>query len=81
MSGADVKILARGSSGLSGADLKSVVEEGKLLYAHAVASGKASTPVESFFVRAIETCRSNRRSYCKKRAPAFGVSTYAFPTV
>ena len=76
--GADVTMLARRSQGLSGADLKSVVEEGKLLYAHAIASGKEPGAVEPFFMRAIGGCLANRRSYGKRIAPAFG-GKYGFP--
>ncbi|HTU44653.1 MAG TPA: ATP-binding protein [Bryobacteraceae bacterium] len=79
ISGADVTMLARRSHGLSGADLKSVVEEGKLLYAHAVTTGKEAREVESFFVRAIGTCLANRRSYGKRIASAFGGGRYGFP--
>ena len=39
-----VEMLARNSQDLSGADLKAVVEEAKLLYAHAMANGAESAP-------------------------------------
>ncbi len=81
VSAANTKILARSSHGLSGADLKSVIEEGKLLYAHAVTNGKESAPVENFFIRAIETCLNNRRSYGRKRPSTFGAGIFGFPTV
>jgi transitional endoplasmic reticulum ATPase len=77
--GADVMMLARQSQGLSGADLKAVIEEGKLLYAHAVATGKEARAVETFFVRAIGACRANRRSYGRRSAAPFGGATYGFP--
>jgi transitional endoplasmic reticulum ATPase len=76
---ADVELLARSTHGLSGADLKSVVEESKLLYAHSRASGKECTDVESFFVRAIRTCFANRRTYGKRIAGPFGGMRYGFP--
>ncbi|HEX3682102.1 MAG TPA: ATP-binding protein [Bryobacteraceae bacterium] len=79
ISGADVTMLARRSQGLSGADLKSVVEEGKLLYAHALANGHNPDSVESFFVRAIGACLANHRSYGKRIAPTFGGVRYGFP--
>lgn len=64
---ADVPLLARASNGLSGADLKSIVEEGKLLYAHALVSGKSINSPEDYFLRAIHTCRDNRRGCGKTR--------------
>ena len=76
---ADVEILAHASGSLSGADLKSVIEEGKLLYARALTTGAATLPIENFFLRAIATCKSNRRSY-GKRIPRLGTSTYGFPS-
>jgi hypothetical protein len=76
---ADVKLLARKSRSLSGADLKSVVEEGKLLYAHAVVTGRACVPVDRFFIRAIDTTLLNRRSYGKRKKLPFGESNYGFP--
>jgi shikimate kinase len=77
--GADVVMLARSTHGLSGADLKSVVEEGKLLYAHARATGTECGDVESFFVRAIGSCFANRRSYGRRIAGPFGGTRYGFP--
>lgn len=76
---ADVQMLAQHSRGLSGADLKSVVEEGKLLYAHAVASGKEPDAIEPFFLRAIGGCLANRRNYGKRIASAFGGARYGLP--
>jgi transitional endoplasmic reticulum ATPase len=76
---ADVKLLARKSHGLSGADLKSVIEEGKLLYAHALVTGRECVPVDRFFIRAIETTLLNRRSYGKRKKLPFGESNYGFP--
>jgi transitional endoplasmic reticulum ATPase len=71
ISAANVRMLASSSHGLSGADLKSVVEEGKLLYAHAVATGRETSAVEPFFLRAIESCMANRRSYGRRSAIGF----------
>jgi ATP-dependent 26S proteasome regulatory subunit len=62
VNGADVDRLARAGHGLSGADLKAVVYEGKLLYARALVRGRAMTAVEDYFLKAIRTCRENRRN-------------------
>src|SRR5205823_4822649 len=44
---ADVELLAAASHNLTGADLKAVVEDGKLAYAHDRVSENAARPVES----------------------------------
>jgi hypothetical protein len=59
----------------TGADLKAVVEDGKLLFAHAVAKGEPLRPVEDYFLKGVETVRSNRRNYKKRRPAPFGEST------
>jgi AAA+ superfamily predicted ATPase len=76
---ADISLLASKSRGLSGADLKSVVEEGKLLYAHAVSKGCESLPVDRFFISAIETTRANRRNYGRCSVQPFRESRFGFP--
>ena len=65
---ADVRLIARHSRGLTGADLKSVVEDGKLLFAHDRIQGR-QRPVEDYFHEAIETVRDNRRKYVRSRPP------------
>ncbi len=73
--------LAAASHGLTGADLRAVVEEGKLLFAHDKANGKPLRPIEEYFLEAIETVRENRRSYTKRRpAPFREVSRIGFET-
>src|SRR6185295_469963 len=57
--GADVAIVASASRGLTGADLKSVVEDGKLMFAHDKANEKPLRQPEDYFLEAIETVRSN----------------------
>jgi ATP-dependent 26S proteasome regulatory subunit len=79
ISNVDIAVLARQSNGLSGADLKSVVEEGKLLFAYAVENGRDLSPVEDFFIRAIQSCLKNRRNYGQKSS-GWGSSRYGFPT-
>ncbi len=56
----DVEALAHESRGLSGADLKSVIEEGKLLYAHSLLKGVAAAAPETYFLRAIRSCGNHR---------------------
>jgi ATP-dependent 26S proteasome regulatory subunit len=63
----DAAILSAASNGLTGADLRSVLEDGKLLYAHDKARGESMRPVEEYFLDAVETVRANRRNYLRKR--------------
>jgi ATP-dependent 26S proteasome regulatory subunit len=62
---ADVSRLAAASRGLTGADLKNVVEDGKLLFAHDRAAAQPVRPVDEYFLEAIASVRANRRSYAR----------------
>jgi SpoVK/Ycf46/Vps4 family AAA+-type ATPase len=62
----DVTLLAEASHGLTGADLKAVVEDAKLDFAHDQACGKPPSGAEEYFLKAIETVRANRRNYARK---------------
>jgi ATP-dependent 26S proteasome regulatory subunit len=64
---ADIALLATASRGLTGADLKAVVEDGKLLFAHDKVRGRHLRAVEEYFLDAIRTVRENRRSYRRKK--------------
>jgi len=64
---ADPNLLARSSGGLTGADLKSVVEDAKLLYAHEWVQGCAVRSVEEYFLEAIATIKKGRRKYGRRR--------------
>jgi len=75
---ADISLLARESKGLSGADLKSIVEEGKLLYAHSKVKGNSIAEPEYYFLRAIQACRDNRRSYGKTNPTSGEAVRYGF---
>jgi len=66
--GAGVPALAAASEGLTGADLKNVVEDAKLLFAHDRATGKELRPAEEYFLEAIEGVRANRRKYRQGKA-------------
>jgi ATP-dependent 26S proteasome regulatory subunit len=70
--GADVSPIVNASHGLTGADLKSVIEDGKLLFAHDRLTGKFERSAEEYFLAAIETIRANRRSYGKRKVKPFG---------
>ena len=76
----DVPRIARATKGLSGADLKSIVEEGKLLYAQALVQRQEMKAPEEYFLRAVQTCRDNRRNYGKSNSRRGEVTSYGFPT-
>jgi predicted AAA+ superfamily ATPase len=57
-SGVEVSVIVDASQGLTGADLKSVVEDGKLLLAHDRSTGKSVRPVEEYLLQAIAMCVS-----------------------
>jgi ATP-dependent 26S proteasome regulatory subunit len=75
ISAVDLTAIVDASQGLTGADLKSVVEDGKLLLAHDRATGKPLRPVEDYFLDAIETIRTNRRNYARRKPGPFGEET------
>jgi AAA+ superfamily predicted ATPase len=58
---ADLATLANASRGLTGADLKAVVEDAKLLYAQDVVLNAPSRPAEQYYLEAIATVRANGR--------------------
>jgi broad-specificity NMP kinase len=64
----DTSLLAAASRGLTGADLKAVVEDGKLLFAHDKTRGRSLRAIEDYFLEAIATVRANRRSYGRRKA-------------
>jgi ATP-dependent 26S proteasome regulatory subunit len=66
----DVGVLADASEGLSGADLKRVIEDGKLLFAFARQRGASLQPASAYFVSAIETVRKNKEQYAAAEARA-----------
>jgi predicted AAA+ superfamily ATPase len=69
---ADIALLASASRGLTGADLRAVVEDGKLMLAHDRARHKPLRPVEDYFLEALETVRSNRRNYARRKPSGVG---------
>ncbi len=64
---ADVRSIASSSRGLTGADLKAIVEDAKLLFARDKLTGRKIAPAEEYFLGAIETIRNNRRNYVRKK--------------
>jgi len=68
----EVSAIVSETHGLTGADLKSVIEDGKLLLAHDRTTGKPVRPPEEYFLEAVGTVRSNRRNYAKRKPRPFG---------
>jgi transitional endoplasmic reticulum ATPase len=66
----DIAALTAASDGLSGADLKRVVEDGKLLFAFDRERKKHTKPSTEYFLTAIETVRRNKEQYAEAEARA-----------
>jgi transitional endoplasmic reticulum ATPase len=69
---ADLARVAESTKGLTGADLKAVVEDAKLLFAHDVSTAKPPRALEAYFVEAIEEVRANHRNYGRQRQMRLG---------
>lgn len=70
MGSIDLDELAAATDQLSGADLKRVVEDGKLLYAFDRARKLTTRPAIAYFLEALETVRANKRRYAQAEATA-----------
>jgi len=66
----NVPELAAATEGMTGADLKRLVEDGKLLYAYDRAKQLELNPVTEYFLRAVETVRTNKERYTQAEAQA-----------
>ena len=69
---ADTARIAAESRGLTGADLKAVIEDGKLLYAHDKVTGNELKSIDEYFLEAIRTVRANHRSYSRAKPSRTG---------
>ncbi len=65
---ADVKTLAAASRGCTGADLKAIIEDGKLQFAYDLHNGEDCRHVEQYFLNAIKVARQNRAKYSEAEA-------------
>jgi ATP-dependent 26S proteasome regulatory subunit len=61
----DAAGLAAATEGMSGADLKRVIEDGKLLFAHDRARGRPARPLMQYFHDAVITVRANKELYAQ----------------
>jgi SpoVK/Ycf46/Vps4 family AAA+-type ATPase len=67
----DTAWLADQAAELTGADLKRVVEDGKVLYAYDKARDQTLRPAAEYFLRAIATLRENKRLYAEAEGRAW----------
>lgn len=70
MGSIDLEQLANVTADLSGADLKRVVEDGKILYAFDRAKGAHTSPIGDYFLEALQTVRANKLRYADAEARA-----------
>jgi transitional endoplasmic reticulum ATPase len=68
--GVDAAAIAEASEGMTGADLRQLVEDGKLLYAHDKVRGRERERITEYFLDAVATVRSNRERYAKAEQQA-----------
>jgi ATP-dependent 26S proteasome regulatory subunit len=66
----DVSRLAAGTAGFTGADLKRLAEDGKLLLARDKARRQPLRPPTDYFLEAIATVSANKRRYADAEARA-----------
>jgi transitional endoplasmic reticulum ATPase len=66
----DVSAVAAATEGLAGADLKRVVEDGKLLFAFDREKTGTTQPPTTYFLRAVETIRRNKEQYAEAETRA-----------
>jgi len=66
----DLEQLAGVTADLSGADLKRVVEDGKILYAFDRAKSARTLPITEYFLEALQTVRGNKLRYADAEARA-----------
>jgi transitional endoplasmic reticulum ATPase len=74
----DLTTLADASDGLTGADLKNAIEDGKLLYAGDLTANAELRPPEAYYLEAIESVRENRRNYARNKTPKLTETVYGF---
>jgi transitional endoplasmic reticulum ATPase len=67
---ADIAHLAAATEGMSGADLKTLVEDGKLLYAYDCAHERPLRSITGYCLTAADAVRANKRRYAEAEAAA-----------
>jgi transitional endoplasmic reticulum ATPase len=59
----DIAGLSKETEGLTGADLRRLIDDGKILFAFDKARKREVNSVDSYFLRAVKTIRSNKEKY------------------
>jgi ATP-dependent 26S proteasome regulatory subunit len=76
----DIAPIAQASRGLTGADLKALVEDAKLQWAHDLTRDE-TRPIQEYFLEAVETLRNNKRNYRRRRPqPMLESGIFGYPT-
>jgi SpoVK/Ycf46/Vps4 family AAA+-type ATPase len=66
----DLPALVTATDGFTGADLKRLVEDGKLLFANDKVQGREPRPASAYYLQAILELRNNRERYAEAEAQA-----------
>ncbi|HLK59447.1 MAG TPA: ATP-binding protein [Chthonomonadaceae bacterium] len=66
----DIAQLAEATENMTGADLKRLIEDGKLLYAYDRSQGLPMRPTTEYFLAAVETVQANKERYAEAEALA-----------
>ena len=75
----DITKLAAGTEGLTGSDLKSLIQDGKILYAYDKSRNRPLEDIGKYFERAVTTIRSNKEKYAEAEAKNKMKTTAADP--
>jgi ATP-dependent 26S proteasome regulatory subunit len=66
----DIPQLVDATEGFTGADLKSLIEDGKAIYAYDKANELEPKPIVDYFLRAVSTVKENKQHYAAAEAQA-----------
>ena len=80
MGSVDVAAIADATDGLTGADLKALMEDGKMLFAFDRARSRPAEPATQYFLDAIETIRANKQRYAEAEAKIQAQRRFAVAT-
>ncbi len=68
--GVDVSRVVAATEGFTGADLRRTVEDGKAIYAYDAATGARAAAITDYFLRGVETVKTNKEHYAAAEAQA-----------
>ena len=70
INGINLPALAKATDGLTGADLKRLIDDGKILYAYDKSRNMTPRPATEYFLASIESVRANKTRYAQAEANA-----------